>query len=202
MSDPYSFPEDAERLPEGFKRIAYDSDTMKFTFRDCKGHLYQGEAGAEYGILTPISTSTTLSSSRPNAFSSDTSSVPPPRRPPHKQKSTFNDILPPNLITTPSLSEKSLHSPSSMRSAMAPRQRFVKAVRQSALPKMQAVVLNLRRSLTSHVKRPEFLDKTQELERDETRGLVRSASPSSGCSDIPRPASMAASRPHPKYPPS
>ena len=65
---------DAERLPEGFRRIAYDSDTMKFTFRDCGGHLYQGEAGAEYGILTPMSTSTTaLSRSRPNAFSSGTS---------------------------------------------------------------------------------------------------------------------------------
>lgn len=57
---------DAERLPEGFKRIAYDSDSAKFTFRDRNGQLYQGEAGAEYGILTPMS----ASCSRPNAFSS------------------------------------------------------------------------------------------------------------------------------------
>ena len=69
---------DAERLPEGFKRIAYDSDTMKFLFRDCNGQLYQGEAGAEYGgIMTLISPSTTcLSRSRPDAFASGTSSTP------------------------------------------------------------------------------------------------------------------------------
>jgi hypothetical protein len=65
-----------ERLPEGFKRIAYDSDSAKFTFRDRNGHLYQGEAGADYGILTPMSASNTaLSSSRPNAFSSGTFSI-------------------------------------------------------------------------------------------------------------------------------
>lgn len=63
------FHKDMERLPEGFKRIGYDSDTAKFTFRDGNGHLYQGEAGADYGVLTPMSAA--LSSSRPNAFSSD-----------------------------------------------------------------------------------------------------------------------------------
>ena len=57
-----------ERLPEGFKRIGYDSDTAKFTFRDGNGQLYQGEAGADYGILTPMSAAL---SSRPNAFSSE-----------------------------------------------------------------------------------------------------------------------------------
>ena len=64
---------DVERLPEGFKRIAYDSDSAKFTFRDRNGNLYQGEAGADYGILTPMSAA--LSSSRPNAFSSGTFSI-------------------------------------------------------------------------------------------------------------------------------
>jgi len=197
MLDQYSFPEDAERLPEGFKRIAYDSDTVKFTFRDCRGHLYQSEAGAEYGILTPISTSTTtLSCSRPHAFSSDTSSVPPPRRPPHKQKSTFKDILPSNLITTSSLSEKNPDRLSSTRSAT------VKAVRRSVLPKIQGVVHNLRRSVTSiHAKRPTFFDKMLELERDETRGLVRGGSPSSSIgSDTRRSAILATART--KYPPS
>ena len=58
-----------ERLPEGFKRIGYDSDTAKFTFRDRNGCLYQGEPGADYGILTPMSAA---ESSRPNAFSSGT----------------------------------------------------------------------------------------------------------------------------------
>jgi hypothetical protein len=70
------FKKDVERLPEGFKRIAYDSDTAKFTFRDRNGRLYQGEAGAEYGILTPMSADLSSSeSSRPNAFSSGTLSI-------------------------------------------------------------------------------------------------------------------------------
>jgi hypothetical protein len=73
LNDLLFISKDAERLPEGFRRIAYDSDTMKFTFRDSNGRLYQSEAGAEYGILTPISASSTvLSRSRPNAFSSGT----------------------------------------------------------------------------------------------------------------------------------
>lgn len=191
---------------------------MKFTFRDCKGHLYQSESGAEYGILTPVSTSTTtLSCSRPHAFSSgtfltlstafqpgelifctlplDTSSTPPPRRPPHKQKSTFKDILPSNLITTSSLSEKNPDRFSSTRSGT------VKAVRRSVLPKIQGVVHNLRRSVTSiHAKRPTFFDEMVELERDETRGLVRSGSPSSIGSDIRRSAILATART--KYSPS
>jgi hypothetical protein len=68
---------------------------------------------------------------------------------------------------------------------------------------MQHVVHNLRRSVTSvRGKRPTFFDEMQELERDETRGLVRSGSPSSIRSDIRRPATMATSCSRLKYLPS
>ncbi|KAF8810317.1 hypothetical protein BYT27DRAFT_7161973 [Phlegmacium glaucopus] len=194
MPDQVSFPEDAERLPEGFKRIAYDSDSMKFTFRDSNGQLYQGEAGSDYGTLRPMSASTTsLSRSRPNAFASESSSIPTPRRPQQKQKSTFQDILPPNLITTSSLSERNPESPRKIGSGAVPREQFVNAVRRTVLPKMQGVVHNLRRSVTSiRGKRPTpqlDRDKERNIERDETRGLVRSdslTSASSGGTDIRR----------------
>ncbi|KIM41507.1 hypothetical protein M413DRAFT_445494 [Hebeloma cylindrosporum] len=81
---------------------------------------------------------------------------PPPR--------TFADILPPELITTSSLSNGAA-PPSSSRfssprisrpstgsessSQTASAQRLVDAVRRSALPKMQGVVTDLRRSVTS-----------------------------------------------------
>jgi len=85
--------------------------------------------------------------------------VPPPR--------TFAEILPPELITTSSLSDGAAprsssrfsSSLSSKTSITTPRrqnqtqtpsnQRLVDAVRRSALPKMQGVVSDLRRSVTS-----------------------------------------------------
>jgi len=190
MPDQFDFPQDLERLPEGFKRIAYDSDSTRFTFRDCNGCLYQGEAGAEYGILNPVSDPiASLSRSRPNAFASESSSTPTPRRPPQKQKSTFHDILPSNLITTTS-SGQNPESPTKT----APREQFVEAVRKSVLPKMQGVVYNLRRSVTS--KRDKYPTRRlgEERERDdETQGLVRSStgSASSLGSDICRSATIA-----------
>lgn len=206
MRGQFDFPEDAERLPEGFKRIAYDSDTTRFTFRDSDGHLYQGEAGAEYGILNPKAASTTsLSRTRPNAFASESSSSIPT---PSKQKSTFQDILPPDLITTSSLSEKKPESPVKGGSPTVPRQKLVKAVRKSVLPKMQGVVHNLRRSVTSiRGKRPTAYDYDEnlELEHDERRGLVRSGSSvrsdSSVGSDVRRSATVATSRPRPEHRP-
>lgn len=217
---------DAERLPEGFKRIAYDSDSAKFTFRDRNGHLYQGEAGADYGILTPMSASNSaLSSSRPNAFSSSGTfpfstqlnlvthplsdeSVPPSRRPTHcKQESTFHDILPSNLITTTSLlSKKSMSRASPLKTPTAPQQNLVKSVRKTLLPKMQGVMHNLRRSVTSIRRtRPTFHDEMRGPERDETRGLVQYGSSSSSVSSVvsntrPRSKTIATSRPRSEYP--
>ena len=42
---------DAERLPEGMKRIGYDADTQVYTFKDADGKLWEGPPGAEYGRL-------------------------------------------------------------------------------------------------------------------------------------------------------
>lgn len=39
---------DEERLPEGMKRVGYDSDTRQYTFRDSEG-LWVGEPGDEWG---------------------------------------------------------------------------------------------------------------------------------------------------------
>jgi hypothetical protein len=83
--------------------------------------------------------------------------TPPPR--------TFADILPPELITTSSLSNGAAPSSSSRfskiskpstgstssskQSETTSAQRLVDTVRRSALPKMQGVVSDLRRSVTS-----------------------------------------------------
>lgn len=61
---------------------------------------------------------------------------------------TFQDILPPELITTSSLSVNPSYAAKrsgSPKSSSA----FVAGVRKSALPKMQDVVHGLRRSVTS-----------------------------------------------------
>ena len=211
-----------ERLPEGFKRIGYDSDSAKFTFRDRNGCLYQGEAGADYGILTPMAAALSSESSRPNAFSSgmfsilytiqlihssmlDSSSVVPQSRKsaPCKEDSTFHDFLPSQFITTSSLSKTNQTPPKSSTA----QQNFVKTVRKSLLPKMQDVVHNIRRSVTSIRRtRPTFPDDMRKTEPDETRGLVRSDSSSSSLLPSPdtprRSKTIATSRPRSKYPSS
>lgn len=47
--------QDACRLPEGFKRIAYDADTARYTFRDREGALWLSKPGESYGKLMPVS---------------------------------------------------------------------------------------------------------------------------------------------------
>lgn len=44
--------QDSYRLPEGMKRVGYDSDTGKYYFRDQDGSLWEGAEGAEYGQMT------------------------------------------------------------------------------------------------------------------------------------------------------
>jgi len=46
---------DTHRLPSGFTRIGYDSNTRRYQFRDGEGRTYQGEPGEEFGgHLTPM----------------------------------------------------------------------------------------------------------------------------------------------------
>ncbi|KAH9923680.1 uncharacterized protein B0H18DRAFT_1014626 [Fomitopsis serialis] len=49
------YDEDEYRLPEGMKRVGYDSDTSKYYYRDADGTLWEGPAGADYGELTQVS---------------------------------------------------------------------------------------------------------------------------------------------------
>ena len=48
-SDP--FLQDSYRLPEGMKRVGYDSDTGRYYFRGLDGSLWEGPEGAEFGQL-------------------------------------------------------------------------------------------------------------------------------------------------------
>ena len=36
------------------RRVAYDADTQRYTFRDRSGQLYQSAPGEEYGVLKPV----------------------------------------------------------------------------------------------------------------------------------------------------
>jgi len=49
------YDEDDYRLPEGMKRIGYDSDTGRYYFRDADGSIWQSAEGSEYGDLTKVS---------------------------------------------------------------------------------------------------------------------------------------------------
>ncbi|TFK70075.1 hypothetical protein BDN72DRAFT_870467 [Pluteus cervinus] len=49
------YDEDSYRLPEGMKRIGYDADTGKYTFRDRDGSIWEGPEGAEFGEMTRVS---------------------------------------------------------------------------------------------------------------------------------------------------
>jgi hypothetical protein len=44
--------QDTHRLPDGFKRVGYDSDEHKCTFIDAEGNLWKGKEGEAYGEMT------------------------------------------------------------------------------------------------------------------------------------------------------
>ncbi|SJL13223.1 uncharacterized protein ARMOST_16662 [Armillaria ostoyae] len=128
--------EDSFRLPEGFRRIGYDADTMRYTFTDKHGKLYRSAPGEQYGTLTPVDFS--ASTDRPGAFSDGNDS----KVRETSRKLTFSDFLPPTAMASAS---SSLHQNFPVP---PPRAHFNGAVR-TALPKMQGVMQSLRRSITS-----------------------------------------------------
>ncbi|KAK0205212.1 hypothetical protein DFS33DRAFT_1326657 [Desarmillaria ectypa] len=160
--------EDSYRLPEGFRRIGYDADTMRYTFSDKRGKLYQSAPGEDYGTLTPVISAST---SRPEAFYSDRkkTKVSVSTNPAVK---TFHDFLPSSAITSPSSS-----SGRNSLSPLSPSVQFVNAARRTALPKMQGVVQSLRRSTTSAHKSGHSYD-------EEKRGLLRIPSASTTASSV------------------
>lgn len=92
--------EDATRLPEHMVRVGYDADTSQYTFRDSHdGTLYTSEPGSEYGTLHPVAPSNTTS--RPQAFEEIDPESPPSHEDLNAPK-TFQEFLPPSLMTSPS----------------------------------------------------------------------------------------------------
>ena len=43
--------QDDYRLPEGMKRVGYDADTQRYTFKDKDGSLWEGPEGQEFGEM-------------------------------------------------------------------------------------------------------------------------------------------------------
>ncbi|THH26832.1 hypothetical protein EUX98_g7354 [Antrodiella citrinella] len=48
------YDEDDYRLPEGMKRVGYDSDSGKYYYRGGDGRLWEGAEGAQYGELRQV----------------------------------------------------------------------------------------------------------------------------------------------------
>jgi len=179
------FNEDATRLPVGMQRIGYDADTAQYTFSDREGNIYMGPPHEEYGKLSLVRknsnpASPTDDDDRPHAFASDSETsmaglsveVPVDRKRMNEAGgSTFHDLLPSHLITSPSSAQSTLSdSPTGEPSAGS---RLRDAVRRTALPAMQNAVNTVRRSATS-VRRPRARDRDNEKD-----GLLRSGSQAS-----------------------
>ncbi|KAK7460796.1 hypothetical protein VKT23_008725 [Stygiomarasmius scandens] len=129
------YEEDTSRLPEGLRRIGYDSDTERYIFEDRNGKRYYSAPGSMYGKLTPAADCmNTFDASRPK-LNLPSTGVP---------ASSFHDILPATLITSPT-------SPGLSSSDLRknPSHTFREAARKAAKPKMLGVVKSLGRSLTS-----------------------------------------------------
>ncbi|KAJ6622769.1 hypothetical protein B0H10DRAFT_2431695 [Mycena sp. CBHHK59/15] len=148
------------------KRVAYDADTAQYTFRDCQGNMFMGPVGTDYGVLTPMDESG-RSADRPDAFA--TVQV-------QDSGSTFHDFLPPHLITSPSSANSTL-SDSPLSGGFSAGTRFRNIVCRSALPAMQNVANNVRRSqLTTSARKP---SQARDQEKD---SLLRRGSQSSATS--------------------
>ncbi|KAF8554985.1 hypothetical protein OG21DRAFT_1508274 [Imleria badia] len=163
------FNEDAYRLPEGMRRIAYDADTQRYTFRDRSGQLYQSAPGEEYGVLRPVA------APLPHRRNVTITELPDPalRRWSSKPAKTFGDILPSSYITAAQSGIES-ESPTSVLSSS---EKLV----QAAIPKVQGVVEVVRRRTTMRrpvrgVTRSESVSITDEKRRlleDDSWEVVR-----------------------------
>ncbi|KAI4521703.1 hypothetical protein K525DRAFT_200612 [Schizophyllum commune Loenen D] len=133
------FDEDSYRLPEGFKRVAYDTEIKRYTFVDSKGVAYVGNPGEEYGPMTPKAD---LESSRPGAFAEDNQDRPQLSRPTTKSSSSFHEFLPSHRIGA---AAPPAEEPSSSKQ--------MADVVETVMPKVQGVVQNIRRRFGTTSKR-------------------------------------------------
>ncbi|KAL1749108.1 hypothetical protein HDZ31DRAFT_59699 [Schizophyllum fasciatum] len=133
------FDEDSHRLPEGFRRISYDSETKRYTFVDAYGVTYVGRPGEEYGAMIPAAE---LQPPRPGAFADDRSNRPLPSRPKAQSSSSFHDFIPSNRISgAPPPAEE----PSSSKQ--------MADVVETVMPKVQGVVQTFRRRFGTTTRR-------------------------------------------------
>ena len=49
----HTYWQDDYRLPEGTKRVGYDADTGRYTFRDYDGSYWEGAEGVRFGVMRP-----------------------------------------------------------------------------------------------------------------------------------------------------
>ncbi|KAE9406586.1 hypothetical protein BT96DRAFT_222001 [Gymnopus androsaceus JB14] len=155
MSRWTQYEEDACRLPEGFKRIAYDADTARYTFRDREGALWLSKPGESYGKLMPVSPNGKNVESWRYDDDDDGERQRPRLKLSDSPVTSFHEFLPEWAITSASSTsptssssrpQKTYHDQSPC--LPLPRARFIDAARRSTMPKMQGVVHNLRRSVT------------------------------------------------------
>ncbi|THU78267.1 hypothetical protein K435DRAFT_762112 [Dendrothele bispora CBS 962.96] len=148
--------EDSCRLPEGFRRIGYDSDTERYIFEDRNGQRYYSAPGSEYGKLTPAADCmNTFDARRPKLNLPNTGTP----------VSSFHDILPATLITSPPSMSPSSSPGADLRNR--PSQMFRDAAQRATAPKMFGVVKGLGRSLTS-------ARKPRKDDDEATKALLRS----------------------------
>ncbi|KAJ6465080.1 hypothetical protein C8R47DRAFT_991769, partial [Mycena vitilis] len=161
---------DLSRLPEGFKRIAYDADTALYTFCDREGNEYLGPPHEEYGQLIRVEKKTggSASNDRPHAFASGESQrrFYLSRLKPSTSKSTFHDLLPAHGITSASVAEAAQTGTPKTGEAQAPAW-LRKSVRRVTLPSIgNRIRRSTRRSAT--VGKPE--DHKRAAPQDELDG--------------------------------
>ncbi|KAH0839500.1 hypothetical protein J3R83DRAFT_334 [Lanmaoa asiatica] len=154
------FNEDAYRLPEGMRRIAYDADTQRYTFRDRSGQLYQSTPGEEYELPDPAL-----------------------RQWSQKPAKTFGDILPLDYITA---AQSGIESPTSIissseklvQAAMPKVQGVVEIVRRRTTMRRPAGSVRRSDSLTDEKRRLLEDDSWEVVRKDEVTGsrIARSKS--------------------------
>ncbi|KAL1748301.1 hypothetical protein HDZ31DRAFT_79832 [Schizophyllum fasciatum] len=86
------FYDDPGSLPSGVQRIAYDSDSQRYTFRDEKGRVYLGNPGEGF---TTFENSITAKETRPMFNSEDFHEY----NAAHSKLKSFSDILPSSAVT-------------------------------------------------------------------------------------------------------
>ncbi|TRM66912.1 hypothetical protein BD626DRAFT_484168 [Schizophyllum amplum] len=126
------FDDDPYSLPSGVQRIAYDSDSRRYTFRDAEGRVYLGNVGEEY---TSFENSITARETRRMFNSEDFHEY----NPQHSKLQTFSDILPSAALTSapPPVDPRDKHNRSPSKLASVARKLTMKSKKDS---KMHGVV--------------------------------------------------------------